>query len=143
MSVHESVYERLSSPLAYTVSERLRSSQAAGARSSPASAAAARVRARYEAAEQQLQTLSSPTQRVGVMGGGSALVLPRGSSASDEGDEALDTSLHLQLLFQYYARFGRGSATAVESAPPPSDEASDMLTNVAFAKFCRVRIGPN
>ena len=45
----------------------------------------------------------------------------------DESLPALDTSIHLQLLFQYYCRFGRSGV----------DHDIDTLDNSMYAKFAR------
>lgn len=57
----------------------------------------------------------------------SASSVVSGDVGNDVGGGQLDTSLQLQLLFQYYCRFGRtGRETEIET-----------LDNVMWAKFCR------
>lgn len=57
-----------------------------------------------------------------------------GASASQAGDgDPMDTNVLLQLLFQYYCRFGRSAQLLSMS----SEE--DTLDGAGFAKFCRVR----
>ena len=59
---------------------------------------------------------------------GSSSVLSGGTAPEDEGAAApLTTGVHLQLLFQYYCRFGRSG----------TDHDIDTLDNAMYAKFTR------
>lgn len=91
-----------------------------------------RIRSQYHAAV--LAAGMSASSGGGSVPGGATNTIQLSSASSvvsGEGDDAgsgqLDTSLQLQLLFQYYCRFGRtGRETEVET-----------LDNVMWAKFCR------